>query len=359
MKDKSLYCLIMAGGVGSRFWPLSTEKNPKQFQDFLGTGQSLLQMTFNRFISKVPRENIIVLTNERYIDLVVSQLNLPEAQVICEPERKNTAPCIAFATAKILKQDPNAMMIVTPSDHLITNEKQFNEDLDLGITAALKSTSLITFGIKPHRPDTGYGYIEFNSLEINNRTQKVIQFREKPNLSTAETFLNKGNFYWNSGMFIWKGKVLKDSFERHCSSLYDIFFKNLEAYNTSNEMNFMKQAFNTAASISIDYAILEKEEHVTVVLSKFGWSDLGTWGSIKDITKKDANQNSVSHNDIHLFDSTSCFVISAKNKEVLINGLHDFFVIDTPDKLMILKGENEQLLKKYLAEMETKKPKNG
>ena len=359
MKDKSLYCLIMAGGVGSRFWPLSTEKNPKQFQDFLGTGQSLLQMTFNRFLSKVPRENIFILTNELYIDIVVTQLNLPKAQVICEPERKNTAPCIAFATAKILKQDADAMMIVTPSDHLITDEKQFNEDLELGITAALKSPSLVTFGIEPHRPDTGYGYIEFNSSENEIRTQKVLQFREKPDLSTAETFLKKGNFYWNSGMFIWKGKVLKDSFERHCSSLHDVFFKDVEAYNTSNEMKFMKQAFNSSEGISIDYAILEKEEHVTVVLSKFGWSDLGTWGSIKDITQKDANLNSVNHNDIHLFDSTSCFVISEKNKEILIDGLHDFFVIDTPDRLMILKGENEQLLKKYLAKMQTKKPKNG
>ncbi|MDG1350773.1 MAG: mannose-1-phosphate guanylyltransferase [Crocinitomicaceae bacterium] len=359
MKDKSLYCLIMAGGVGSRFWPLSTETNPKQFQDFLGTGKSLLQMTFNRFVESVPVENIFILTNEAYVTQVVAQLGVPRAQIICEPERKNTAPCIAFATAKILQKDQEAVMIVTPSDHLITNESQFNKDLSLGVKYAVDTSSLITFGIEPHRPDTGYGYIEFNTSKVNERTQKVLQFREKPDLKTAESFLKQGNFYWNSGMFIWKGEVVEKSFKKHAPSLYQIFFEDDAAYNKPDETQFMKRAFTSCDSVSIDYAIMEKEEQVIVVLSKFGWSDLGTWGSVKTLTEKDSNDNSLNHDNIHLFDSTSCFVIAEKEKEVLIDGLNDFIIIDTKDKLMILKEENEQRLKEYLSEIKNKKLKNG
>ena len=356
MENKSLYCLIMAGGVGSRFWPLSTEENPKQFLDFLGTGQSLLQMTFDRFQNIVPRENIFILTNASYEGKVIEQLKVPNKQVICEPLRKNTAPCIAFATAKILNQDPEAVMVVTPSDHLITNEMQFNQDIALGIDTAREKDSLITFGIPPHRPDIGYGYIEFDDSKKEESVQSVKQFREKPNLQSAEAFLNAGNFYWNSGMFIWRGRVLKDSFERNCKSLYDLFFKTENNYNSDQEISFCQIAFEKSESISIDYAILEKEPNVEVVLSKFGWSDLGTWGSIKEITSKDENGSSVNHNKIHLFNSKNCFVHSEKEKTILIDGLHNYIVVDTKEKLMILKDENEQKLKEYL---KTTRPKSS
>ncbi len=349
----------MAGGVGSRFWPLSTEENPKQFLDFLGTGQSLLQMTFNRFLTTIPKENIFILTNKEYKTKVIDQLQIDESQVICEPQRKNTAPCIAFATAKILNRDVNATLVVTPADHLITNEQQFNSDLDTAISTAIEEDKLITFGIKPHRPDTGYGYIEFNDANKAQQVQKVLQFREKPDLNKAEEFLNAGNFYWNSGMFIWRGSVLRNSFEKHCPELFDLFFANGSVYNTLNEKEFCEAAFEECSSISIDYAIMEKEKNVAVILSKFGWSDLGTWGSIQDIRKNDSNGNTQNHNDIHFFDSNNCFVYSEENKTILIDGLQDFIVVDTAKKLMVLNRENEQLLKKYLAEMEARKLSDG
>lgn len=352
MEQKSLYCLIMAGGVGSRFWPLSTEQNPKQFQDFLGTGQSLLQMTFNRFLNSVPKTNIFILTNASYKSKVLEQLQINESQVICEPQRKNTAPCIAFATAKILDKDENATLVVTPADHLITNEQQFDEDIAIGFTEAQKSPSLVTFGIEPHRPDTGYGYIEFKDSEQEERIKPVQQFREKPDLKSAEAFLNAGNFYWNSGMFIWRGTVLKNSFEKNCPELFEIFFKNLEAYNSNEEQLFCEASFKKSSSISIDYAIMEKEKNVAVILSKFGWSDLGTWGSIQEISNKDQEGNSKNHDAIHMFGSSNSFVFSKERKTMLIDGLKDYIVIDTPDKLMILKGENEQRLKEYVAAIE-------
>ncbi len=345
----------MAGGVGSRFWPLSTEENPKQFLDFLGTGQSLLQMTFERFLGSVPKENIFILTNETYKSKVIEQLKIDEAQVICEPERKNTAPCIAFATAKILNKDANATLVVTPSDHLITNEQQFNLDLDLAISVATSQSKLITFGIKPHRPDTGYGYIEFNDADKSQQVKKVLQFREKPDLDKAEQFLHSGNFYWNSGMFIWRGSVLKNSFEKHCPELFNIFFENPDFYNKEGEKKFCKASFKKCSNISIDYAIMEKDKNVAVILSKFGWSDLGTWGSIKDIREKDSNGNTQNHHEIHFFDSKNCFVYSKKQKTILVNGLENFILIDTPENLLVLNAKNEQLLKSYLEELEAKK----
>jgi len=355
MTSKSLYCLIMAGGVGSRFWPLSTDENPKQFLDFLGTGQSLLQMTFARFVNTIPKENIFILTNEAYREKVIHQLNVNQSQVICEPQRKNTAPCIAFATAKILEKDENATLVVTPADHLITNEQQFNSDLDLAINTAKEKDQLVTFGIKPHRPDTGYGYIEFNDSNKAQRVQKVLQFREKPDLNKAEEFLNAGNFYWNSGMFVWRGSVLKESFEKYCPEMFDLFFTNGSVYNTSEEQPFCEASFQECSSISIDYAIMEKEKNVAVILSKFGWSDLGTWGSIQDIREKDSNGNTQNHNDIHFFESKNCFVYSKENKKTLVDGLHNFIVVDTSEKLMILKRDNEQRLKTYLQELDAKK----
>lgn len=342
----------MAGGVGSRFWPLSTEENPKQFLDILGTGKSLIQMTFDRFNQVVPEQNIYVLTNVKYKSKVVDQLKIKEEQVLCEPMRKNTAPCIAYATAKIYKKDPNALVLVSPSDHLIVNENQFFSDLKLGIDHAKESNDLVTYGIKPNRPDTGYGYIEFDTNENNNLVSKVKQFREKPDLDTAIEFIQKGNFYWNSGMFVWKAKTIINSFKENAQDLYRIFFQNNEHYNTDSEAGFLKESFSECKDISIDYAILEKDPNISIVLSSFDWSDLGTWGSLKNVVEKDKQGNFKNSTNIHLFNSKNCLVKSDENKIVLVDGLDDFIVIDTENRLMILNTQNEQELKKYLKKID-------
>ena len=339
----------MAGGVGSRFWPLSTEENPKQFLDILGTGKSLIQLTFDRFNQMVPEENIYVLTNLNYKNKVVQQLGINSEQVLCEPQRKNTAPCIAYATAKIHKKDANAVLLVSPADHLIINETQFFKDLNTGIEKAQSSNDLVTFGIKPNRPDTGYGYIEFDASEGSmNSVAKVKQFREKPDLSLAKSFIQQGNFYWNSGMFVWKSTTIMNSFKNHANALYNIFFEDLKSYNTEMEDAFLKEAFTKCEDISIDYAILEKDSNTSIVLSTFDWSDLGTWGSLKDLLEKDENKNSKNNKEIYFFNSKDCLVKTNANKTTIIDGLENYIIIDTDDKLMILKGENEQQLKAYL-----------
>ena len=339
----------MAGGVGSRFWPLSTEENPKQFLDILGTGKSLIQLTFDRFNQMVPEENIYVLTNLNYKNKVVQQLGINSEQVLCEPQRKNTAPCIAYATAKIHKKDANAVLLVSPADHLIINETQFFKDLNTGIEKAQSSNDLVTFGIKPNRPDTGYGYIEFDASEGSmNSVAKVKQFREKPDLSLAKSFIQQGNFYWNSGMFVWKSTTIMNSFKNHANALYNIFFEDLKSYNTEMEDAFLKKAFTKCEDISIDYAILEKDSNTSIVLSTFDWSDLGTWGSLKDLLEKDENKNSKNNKEIYFFNSKDCLVKTNANKTTIIDGLENYIIIDTDDKLMILKGENEQQLKSYL-----------
>lgn len=349
MNNSSTYCLIMAGGVGSRFWPLSTEENPKQFLDILGTGKSLIQLTFDRFNQMVPEENIYVLTNLIYKNKVIEQLGINSDQVLCEPQRKNTAPCIAYATAKIHKKDPNAILLVSPSDHLIINETQFFTDLKTGIQKAQDTNHLVTFGIKPNRPDTGYGYIEFDASESAiNTVAKVKQFREKPDLSLAKRFIEQGNFYWNSGMFVWKSTTIMNSFKNHSNELYTIFFEDLRSYNSEMEDDFLNEAFMKCEDISIDYAILEKEADTSVVLSTFDWSDLGTWGSLKDLLEKDENKNSKNNKEVYFFDSKNCLVKTSANKTIIIDGLDNYIIIDTDNKLMILKGENEQELKSYL-----------
>ncbi len=355
MNNSSTYCLIMAGGVGSRFWPLSTNENPKQFLDILGTGKSLIQLTFDRFKQVVPEKNIYVLTNLDYKNKVIEQLGINENQVLCEPQRKNTAPCIAYATAKIHKKDSNALILVSPADHLIINENQFFKDLKTGLDKANNSDELVTFGIKPNRPDTGYGYIEFDGLNSSiNTVAKVKQFREKPNLDLAKKFISQGNFYWNSGMFAWKSNTIKNSFMKYSNELYKIFFEDDLNYNTENEAIFLNNAFQKCEDISIDYAILENDPNTSVVLSSFDWSDLGTWGSLKGLLKKDQNDNSINNDKTYFFNSTDCLVKANADKTILIDGLKGYIIIDTQDKLMILNSENEQELKSYLKNINQK-----
>ena len=353
MNSKHTYGLIMAGGVGSRFWPLSTSENPKQFLDVLGIGKSLLRLTFERLQKFIPAEHIYILTNTSYEALVLEQLpELTSSQVLCEPERKNTAPCIAYAAAKIHALDPTATLLISPADHLIINEARFEEIIRTAWQTA-QDDQLVTLGIEPTRPDTGYGYIEF---EKTAQTEKgsacpVLQFREKPDLPTAEAFLSAGNFYWNAGIFVWKSAVILAALEQHEPVIHQIFSAQPEVYGSSQEIAFLQAAFAACPDISIDFAVMEKAKNVSMVLADFDWSDLGTWGSLTTHLHKDEQQNSVIGQNVFAFDSNNCLINVPQNKTVLLDGLQDYIVVDTADKLMVLRLSNEQKLKEYLKAM--------
>jgi mannose-1-phosphate guanylyltransferase len=353
------YGLIMAGGVGSRFWPMSTPQKPKQFLDVLGIGKSLLRLTFERLQNTVPTDQIYILTNTSYLELVLEQLpELNASQVLCEPMRKNTAPCIAFAAAKIYKNNPEATLIISPSDHLIINETRFNEIINTAITVANQKKHLVTLGIAPTRPDTGYGYIEFDKSKNISKGEAtdVIQFREKPNLQKAQEFLEAGNFYWNAGIFVWRADVILEALKKFQSKLFALFANDLSNYETEKETEFIYNAFNNCEDISIDFAVMEHAKNVSVVLSDFDWSDLGTWGSLTEHLKKDENTNSIIGNNVFTFNSENCLVNVPKNKLVLLDGLKDYIVVESEDMLMVLKSSNEQELKNYLKVIETERP---
>jgi mannose-1-phosphate guanylyltransferase len=353
------YGLIMAGGVGSRFWPMSTPQKPKQFLDVLGIGKSLLRLTFERLQNTVPTDQIYILTNTSYLELVLEQLpELNTTQVLCEPMRKNTAPCIAFAAAKIYKNNPEATLIISPSDHLIINETRFNEIINTAITVANQKKHLVTLGIAPTRPDTGYGYIEFDKSKNISKGEAtdVIQFREKPNLQKAQEFIEAGNFYWNAGIFVWRADVILEALKKFQSKLFALFANDLSNYETEKETEFIYNAFNNCEDISIDFAVMEHAKNVSVVLSDFDWSDLGTWGSLTEHLKKDENTNSIIGNNVFAFNSENCLVNVPKNKLVLLDGLKDYIVVESEDMLMVLKSSNEQELKNYLKVIETERP---
>lgn len=347
----------MAGGVGSRFWPMSTPEKPKQFLDVLGIGKSLIQMTYERLLLTAPKENIYVLTNTSYASIVKEQLpDLTFDQILTEPKRKNTAPCIAYAAAKIMAKNPDATMIISPADHLIVKENRFTEIVSTAIKRAIENDRLVTLGIQPTRPDTGYGYIEFskeNKIGAGEVTE-VIQFREKPDLATAESFVNSGNFYWNSGIFVWKASSILSALEAYQPALHELFAKDLSFYNSLTEQEKVNECFEKCEDISIDFAVMEHAKNVDVVLADFDWSDLGTWGSLNTHLKKDENQNAVVGKNVHLFNSKNCLVNIPDNKLVLLDGLDDYIVVESDNMLMVLKAENEQELKNYLKQIENK-----
>jgi len=348
MESKQLYGLIMAGGVGSRFWPMSTEEKPKQFLDILGLGKSLLQLTFERLNKQIPAEQIFILTNKSYFSLVKEHLPmLRDEQIICEPQRKNTAPCILYAALKIQHLEPNSTLVIAPSDHLILKEDRFHEQLSIAVNEAQKD-KLLTLGIHPTRPDVGYGYIEFDSSIDRSAGQvaKVIQFREKPKLDQAKEFLHAGNFYWNAGIFIWKTATILSAFKKYQLELFNLF--NQITIGSAKETIQLAQAFSDCQDISIDYAILEKSDQISMVLTDFDWSDLGTWGSLSEKTTSNELGNSVINVDAHFFNASNNLVIASQSKKILIDGLTDYIVVDSGDKLLIIKKENEDQLKTYL-----------
>jgi mannose-1-phosphate guanylyltransferase len=351
MKNNN-YGLIMAGGVGSRFWPMSTPQKPKQFLDVLGIGKSLLRLTFERLQDLMPDEQIYILTNTIYKELVLEQLpELKEHQVLCEPMRKNTAPCIAYAAAKIYHENEDATLIITPSDHLILDSQRFCEIINTAIETSSSKNHLVTLGIAPTRPDTGYGYIEFdNSQGVEaNQAYEVTNFREKPDLETAKSFVNAGNFYWNAGIFVWKAKVILDALEAFQPRLFNLFADNLTVYdNGLKEEVAVFHAFDKCEDISIDFAVMEHAKNVSVVLSDFDWSDLGTWGSLNQHLHKDERNNSIIGDNVFTFNSENCLINVPNNKLVLLDGLKDYIVVESDEMLMVLKSENEQELKNYL-----------
>ena len=349
----------MAGGIGSRFWPMSKEEMPKQFLDVLGIGRSLIQMTYDRLLKVVPKDQIYVVTNENYKELVKTQLNIPSNQILTEPLRKNTAPCIAYAAHKINSINPNATLIVAPADHLILREDRFVKIIDKAIETAQDNSNIVTLGIKPSRPDTGYGYIQFdddNDLVMGD-VKNVKQFTEKPNRELAELFLKNGNYYWNSGIFVWKVNTIINALNKFKPELNQLFCSKGNDYNTENEQAFVNHAFNNCEDISIDFAVLENSKHVKVVLANFGWSDLGTWGSLYTHLNKDVDGNAVIGNDVHLFESENCIINLPKNKLAVIQGLNNHIVVESDGVLMIVKKEDEQKIKGYLKEVKSKSPK--
>ncbi|UKN00991.1 mannose-1-phosphate guanylyltransferase [Paracrocinitomix mangrovi] len=351
MKDN--YGVIMAGGIGSRFWPMSQEHMPKQFLDVLGIGKTLIQMTVDRLKKIAPADQIFVMTNEDYADLVHQQTGLPYEQILTEPMRKNTAPCIAYAAHKIHSLNPNGNLVVAPSDHLIVNEDEFVRIINTAIDTA-QNNRIVTLGIKPSRPDTGYGYIHFDSssgTELGT-VKEVIQFTEKPDHDKAKQFVASGDYYWNSGIFIWKSATVIEALSMFKPDMNNLFSTSGTDYNTDKEQAHVNNAFEKCESVSIDYAVLEPADNVSVVLADFGWSDLGTWGSLYTHLKQDENGNAVIGNKVKMFESSNCIVNLPNGKKALIQGLDDYIVVEANDTLMIIRKEDEQKIKQYSTEVD-------
>lgn len=338
----------MAGGVGSRFWPVSTQNFPKQFHDMLGTGDTLIQKTFNRLAKLIPEENIFILTNERYNDLVFEQLpSVTQRQVVLEPAMRNTAPCILYASLKIQKENENAVMIVAPSDHWIEDEDAFSNNVQTAFDYCESNDALMTLGITPTFPNTGYGYIEYNKSSEED-IKPVNQFREKPDYETAKSFLAQGNFLWNAGIFMWSAKSVVAAFQRNQPELYQLFESGYNVYNTEFEDDFIKDNYPKAENISVDYALMEKSNNVYVIPATFDWNDLGTWGSLYDKLDKDSNNNAIVNARVLADDASGNMIRSKKDKIVVVDGLKDYIIVDKDEVLLIFPKAKEQDIKKVL-----------
>lgn len=351
----------MAGGIGSRFWPVSREKEPKQFHDMLGIGRSLIQMTFDRFKHDIPPQRILVVTHEHYVEQV--QMHLPEIpaqNILAEPHRRNTAPCIAYATWRILKEAPEAICVMASADHLILNNVVFLDAVKRAAIQANTSNRLLTIGIKPTRPDTGYGYIQFDAetpAEINDPCiKKVKTFTEKPSAELAAEFLSSGEFYWNAGMFVWSVSAIASAFKDFMPDMYTLFEENAPLFGTDEEWKVIQKIYSECQSISIDYAIMEKSNNVLMVKTEdFGWSDLGTWGSLYHHLAHDDSANAITGKTVMMYDSANNMIRVPEGKTTIIQGLEDFIVVDTNDVLMIVKKDQEQRIKNFVGDLKSNK----
>lgn len=346
--NKDNFCVIMCGGIGSRFWPFSRKTLPKQFLDFFGTGRSLLQQTFDRFNKLIPTENILVVTNEMYADLVLQQLpELKPEQVLLEPMRRNTAPCIAWASYHIRALNPHANIVVAPSDHLILKEEEFLDAITKGLEFVDGEDKLLTLGIKPNRPETGYGYIQIAG-QVADNFYKVKTFTEKPELELAKVFLESGEFYWNSGLFMWNVNSILKAIESLLPELASKLGQGLSLYGTADEQAFINENFPACPNVSIDFGIMEKANNVYVSLGDFGWSDLGTWGSLYDLSSKDEAGNVTLHGNTMLYNSRDNIVVMPKGKLAVIDGLEGYLIAESDNVLLICKKDEEHLLRKYV-----------
>lgn len=349
----------MAGGIGTRFWPISKTSHPKQFIDILGTGKSLIRQTYDRFLNVCLKENIYIVTNEIYKNLVLEQIpGISVDQIICEPTRRNTAPCIAYASYKIAQINPDANIVVAPSDHIILKEENFIEIIEAALKATAKNNWLLTLGITPSRPDTGYGYIQFNQdscyLE-EDKIKKVKTFTEKPGLEMAQSFLQSGDFLWNSGIFIWSLKSILKAFEEYLPEIATSFIEGNSKYNTPEEEGFIKETYTICKSISIDYGIMEKADNVYVLRSDFGWSDLGTWGSLYDTREKNADGNTIVGKNVIVYDSKNCIVNMPNEKLVVMQGLEGYIVVESDNILLICKKTDEQQIRSFVNDVKVEK----
>jgi len=354
LMNKNNYVLIMAGGVGSRFWPKSRNNFPKQFIDILGIGKSLLQLTYNRFLKLCPVENIFIVTNSQYEDIILEQLpGISASQLICEPSRNNTAPCIAYASFKLKGLNSKANIVVAPSDHFILYEDIFLSKINKALGFTEKHEALVTLGISPRRPDTGYGYIKYEEKNTDE-VHKVIQFKEKPSLEKAQEFLAEGNYVWNAGIFIWKvGSILK-ALEKYAHEIHSLFTKGIDSYNTDAERSFIDQHYPTSPNISIDYAIMEQADNVYTIPADFGWSDLGTWASLYEAVPKDQQNNVISAKNIHIDDTRNSIIHISSDKIAVLKGLDGFIVVDEGNALLIYPKKEEQSIKDVVKTMSIK-----
>jgi mannose-1-phosphate guanylyltransferase len=352
MMNKDHYVAIMAGGIGSRFWPMSRTSYPKQFLDILNTGKTLIQGTYDRFRKFIPAENIFIVTSEEYVEIVREQLpELGTANIVAEPSRKNTAPCVAYISYKLRQLNPKGQLICAPADHLILDETAFTKVCLEAMSFVNQHKALVTLGIKPTHPNTGYGYIQFEQQSVSHNVYKVKTFTEKPNTELAKTFVSSGEFLWNAGIFVWRVENIVLAFEKYLPEMAEVFETEKESFNTENEKNAIEKIYPVCANISIDYGIMEKADNVYIIPSSFGWSDLGTWNSAHENMEKDYLGNAVAGKQVMVIDAKDNMVHVPNNKLVLLQGLNDYIIVDTEDVLMICKKEKEQEIKQYVAEV--------
>lgn len=355
---KDVFCVIMAGGIGSRFWPLSRQHFPKQYLDIMGTGSSLIQLTYDRLKHLAAPENFMVVTSDEYVQLTLDHLSeLTSTQVLAEPARKNTAPCIAYAAYKLYNQNPEAVMVISPADHVILKERAFEETMHTAIAHARDSGNLVTVGIKPTRPDSGYGYIQFlRDFDYeNSAVRKIKTFTEKPSVELAIQFLKSGDFYWNSGMFIWSVKSIIAAFEAHMPDLAKLFEEQKHRLNTAEENEAINEIYSLCPNISIDYGVMEKAQNKDVILADLGWSDLGTYGSLYDQISKDDQRNVKLSKNIRLYDTSNSIIRLNENKLAVIQGLNNHIVVDTDDVLLICQKDEEQKIKQFVQDLKQEK----
>ena len=342
----------MAGGIGSRFWPMSRTSLPKQFLDILNTGRTLIQSTYDRFAEFIPKENIYVVTSKQYENIVAEQLpELRKENILSEPSRKNTAPCVAYISYKLQQLNPKSNLICAPADHIVQDNTNFIKTSLEALDFTEKHHALLTLGIKPTHPNTGYGYIQYEQPGVTDNVYQVKTFTEKPDRELAKTFIASGDFLWNAGIFVWQTKTIISAFEKYLPEIHEVFESFKDDFNTSKESATIDEIYPQCVNISIDYGIIEKANNVYVIPSSFGWSDLGTWGSAYENLEKDYLENAVAGNNVIIFESNKNIVHADNKKLLLIQGLEDFIVVDTKDVLLICKKEKEQEIKNYLADV--------